>query len=232
VGIGTDRRFGSAAVVRRIGAVPLACLLGGLVLVAGSAIVWNTSPYWGRNANQAPITRSVGVVPKHVTAARTPLLVEPDRIAIPRLHAVAPVVKVATTASDELDIPLNPKIVGWWSPGAKPGARHGTAILAGHINYSGVTGALADIGRLRAGDRVLIYGHRHGKRRELRLQVTGVRIYHKTHLPYQRIFAQDGPGRVALVTCGGPFDAATGNYLDNVVAFAVPAAAHTRALTP
>jgi hypothetical protein len=28
---------------------------------------------------------------------------------------------------------------------------------------------------------------------------------------------------VALVTCGGPFDAATGNYLDNIVAFAVPA---------
>jgi hypothetical protein len=24
------------------------------------------------------------------------------------------------------------------------------------------------------------------------------------------------------VTCGGPFDASTGNYLDNIVVFAVP----------
>jgi hypothetical protein len=32
-------------------------------------------------------------------------------------------------------------------------------------------------------------------------------------------------GRLVLVTCGGPFDASTGNYLDNIVAFAVPVAA-------
>jgi len=25
-----------------------------------------------------------------------------------------------------------------------------------------------------------------------------------------------------LITCGGPFDSATGNYLDNIVAFARP----------
>ena len=41
------------------------------------------------------------------------------------------------TQNRELDIPLNPKIVGWWDGGARPGDRRGTAILAGHINYSG-----------------------------------------------------------------------------------------------
>jgi hypothetical protein len=140
---------------------------------------------------------------------------------IPKLHAVAPIIKVATTQNRELDIPLDPKVVGWWSPGAKPGARRGTAILAGHINYAGVTGALASIGSLRPGDRVKIFGHRHGRKRELTFRVTGVRTYHKTHLPYRRIFDQRTVGRLVLVTCGGPFDAATGNYLDNVVAYAV-----------
>ena len=52
--------------------------------------------------------------------------------------------------------------------------------------------------------------------------VTGVRTYHKTPLPYPQIFDQHSGGRIAIVTCGGPFDASTGNYLDNIVVFAVP----------
>jgi hypothetical protein len=40
-------------------------------------------------------------------------------------------------------------------------------------------------------------------------------------LPYKKIFDQHAPGRLAIVTCGGPFDASTGNYEDNIVAFAV-----------
>jgi hypothetical protein len=41
-------------------------------------------------------------------------------------------------------------------------------------------------------------------------------------LPYKQIFDQSSVGRLAIVTCGGPFDASTGNYLDNIVAYAVP----------
>jgi hypothetical protein len=28
--------------------------------------------------------------------------------------------------------------------------------------------------------------------------------------------------RLVVVSCGGPFDASTGHYLDNIVAYAVP----------
>lgn len=216
---------GGSSLVTRVGWVPFACVIGALVLVAGSALVWNVSPYWGRNGDQAPAAAAAPL--PQVRAARA-IQLRPKRVKIPKLHSAAPVVKVGTTPDGELDIPPNPKTVGWWSPGAKPGARAGTAILAGHINYSGVTGALAEIGKLRPGDRVLIFGRHRGKRAELTLRVTGVRTYDKTHLPYRRIFAQHVAGRVALVTCGGPFDAATGNYLDNIVAFAVPTHAHVR----
>jgi hypothetical protein len=209
----------AGAVVARVGWVPFACAIGTLVVVAGSALTWNVSPYWGRNGDQVPASAGGNVTTR--AAARTVRL-SPHRIEIPTLHAEAPIVKVGTTPGGELNIPLNPRTVGWWSPGAKPGARQGTAILAGHINYAGVTGALADIGRLRPGNRVLIFGLHRGRHTALVFRVTGVHTFHKTHLPYRRIFAQNVPGRVALVTCGGPFDAATGNYLDNIVAFAVP----------
>jgi len=123
-------------------------------------------------------------------------------------------------------------VVGWWGGGAKPGARQGTAILAGHINYAGVTGELAKIGSLDPGDTVYVYGRRAGHEVRLKFLITGVRTYDKTALPYQEIFDQRSVGRLAIVTCGGAFNPITGNYLDNIVAFAVPASGEVHPITP
>ena len=129
----------------------------------------------------------------------------------------------STLASGALDVPLNPKTVGWWNGGAKPGAKKGTAILDGHINFQGVDGVLSRIGTLDPGDTVYIDGLHNGRKTRLKFSITGVRTYDKKGLPYKQIFDQTSVGRLAIVTCGGPFDAQTGNYLDNIVAFAVPA---------
>lgn len=209
--------------------LPLVCVLGVIVLVGLATLTWNTSPYYGRTDAKPPAV-DVGTVPTspatHLSLGTVrSVLVSPKRIVIPKLSAKAPIIKVGTTADGQLDVPLNPRVVGWWSPGKKPGSPTGTAILAGHINYAGVTGTLADIGTLEPGDSVRIYGIDAGHKREITFRIAGVRTYHKTSLPYRKIFDQDGAGRVAIVTCGGPFDASTGNYLDNVVAYAVPASA-------
>lgn len=207
--------------LERTGWVPFACAILTVMVVGFASLTWITSPYWGRN-NAPAQSRNVGEVP--VARGRlVAALLSPNRIEIPKLKAQAPIVKVSTTPDGELEIPQNPKVVGWWSPGAKPGARKGTAIFAGHINYAGVTGTLADIGTLDPGDEVDVFGQHGGKKSEVKFKITGVRTYHKTRLPYKQIFDQKSVGRIALVTCGGPFDAATGNYLDNIVVFAVPA---------
>ena len=41
----------------------------------------------------------------------------------------------------------------------------------------------------------------------------------KAQLPPQ-LWVTKGPAQLALVTCGGPFDAATGHYFDNVIVWA------------
>ena len=216
----TDRRL----VPARVGLVPLVCALGALVIVAIAGLVWHVSPYYGHYAAKTPgVDR--GTIPTAAPRENAVSLVQqlsPRRIVIPTLQAQAPIVKVGTGPDGQLDVPINPHVVGWWSPGAEPGAAKGTAIFAGHINFAGVTGTLADIGTLRPGDTVDVYGTHVGKRTKVAFRVTGVRTYHKTHLPYRRIFDQQSIGRLAIVTCGGPFDASTGNYLDNIVAFAVP----------
>jgi hypothetical protein len=206
-----------------LGGLPFVMAALAIVLVTGSALTWVTSPNWGKVTTSAP-ARDVGTVPTG-TPAPTQLIsyIAPNRIQIPAIQASAPIVKVGTGPQRELEIPLDPKIVGWWDGGAYPGASIGTAVFAGHINYAGVQGELARIGTLNPGDHIYITGLRFGKTIRLTFKVTGVRTYRKTKLPFAQIFDQSVLGRVAIVTCGGPFDAQTGNYLDNIVVYAVPA---------
>lgn len=214
----------AVAMLEHTGWVPFACAIAALITIAVAGMTWVTSPYWGNNNVQSR-TRNVGVIPTAPHTSPSPVadIVSPNRIEIPKIKADAPIVPVGTTADRELEIPQNPAKVGWWHYGAKPGAPTGTAILAGHVNYAGVTGPLADIGKLDPGDAVYVFGKQNADgAHEVKFRVTGVRTYHKTHLPYAEIFDQKSVGRIAIVTCGGPFDASTGNYLDNIVVFAVP----------
>ena len=209
----------------RWGGLPFVVTVVAIVLVATSALTWVTSPNWGTSNAQAP-ARDVGTVPaaaaKNPTTTRIVYDLDPNRILIPKLGADAPIQDMGETATRELDIPLNPKIVGWWNGGAHPGAAVGTAVLAGHINYAGVTGELARIGSLDVGDHIYVTGFQQGKLVKLSFSVAAVRTYRKTALPFEQIFDQKVAGRLAVITCGGPFDAQTGNYLDNIVVYATP----------
>jgi hypothetical protein len=204
---------------RTVDRLPFWCVLAAIALLACAAISWVISPTWGRH-NTLAAARDVGRVPTAPGALAA--LVTPEQIEIPKLHVKAPIVAIGTTAGRELAVPTDPRVVGWWRHGAAPGARHGTAVLAGHINNAGVEGSLARIGTLDPGDVVYVRGLHKGKRTTVRFKITGVRTYQKTALPYRQIFDQSTVGRLAIVTCGGPFDASTGNYLDNIVAYAVP----------
>jgi hypothetical protein len=204
---------------RLLSAAPFALVLVALALVATAGIMYVVSPSWGKHNAAAP-ARNVGRVP--TMHGKLVSYISPNSIDIPKLSAKAPIVKVGTQ-NRELDIPLDPNTVGWWDGGARPGAHKGTAILAGHINYAGVTGVLSRIGTLNPGDTVYVNGVHNKKKMRLTFHITGVRTYKKTVLPYKQIFDQKSVGRLAIVTCGGPFDSSTGNYEDNIVAFAVPA---------
>ena len=47
-------------------------------------------------------------------------------------------------------------------------------------------------------------------------------VIQKQVLPLDRLFAREGPPRLTLITCGGPFLAEYGSYRDNVVVVAEP----------
>ena len=144
----------------------------------------------------------------------------PVRLSIPAIGVNAPVVPVGVEAGGELGIPPDPSDIGWWADGAYPGKSSGAVILAGHID-SAVSGpgALLRLQDIRPGDSVTLAA----AGRAYRYRVVALRAYDKSSLPVEAVFGQRVTARLVIVSCGGPFDAATGHYLDNIVAYALPA---------
>jgi hypothetical protein len=137
------------------------------------------------------------------------------RLELSRLHVAAPITDVAAVGG-VMQIPRDPHTVGWWTGGAEPGDAHGTVVIVGHINYAGVSGALSALPNLRPGDSLSLLGsgYRHTYR------IVAIRSYPKTSGIPANVFSRSGTPRLVLITCGGDFDSATGNYDDNIVAYA------------
>lgn len=144
-------------------------------------------------------------------------------VRIPALNVDAAVSPIQSDTSGALVPPSDYTTVGWWAAGARPGARHGTAIVAGHTVLTG-GGAFDYLGRVRPGQRVIIQR----QRGDLVYRVTSVMVYRKGQLADQAadVLAQDGPGRLALVTCD---DWNGTEYLSNVVVLASPLRGSTKA---
>jgi hypothetical protein len=74
------------------------------------------------------------------------------------------------------------------------------------------------LAHVRPGDAVTVAEAHH----RVRYRIAAVRTYPKTTGIPNQVFAENGPSRLVLITCGGPFDPSSGNYEDNIVAYAEP----------
>lgn len=139
----------------------------------------------------------------------------PRQVRIPELGVSAEVLPILTRG-DTLVPPADPTELGWWADGARPGDP-GRALVAGHTVHTG-GGALDDLETLDRGDAV-VTSDRSGSTRWV---VESVEVLGKGELARdaQRLFRQDGPARLVLLTCED-WDGSA--YLSNVVVVARPA---------
>ncbi|WP_243057693.1 class F sortase [Nocardioides sp. SR21] len=195
----------------------LALAAAGSLLAAAGAVVWLT------HGDAVSVTADPGAratTPPPVGTTALPVRAAPEpgaprRVLIPALGVSAPVMPV--TAPDRTLVPpADPDRLGWWADGAKPGAREGSALIAGHTVHTG-GGALDDLEELEAGDEVVV----RTDRGTVRYTVDRVRVYSKGRIADDatRLFSQDSPGRLVLITCE---DWDGTRYLSNVVVTAVP----------
>jgi hypothetical protein len=134
---------------------------------------------------------------------------------------VDPQVDPVGTEDRVLQIPPDPRVVGWWEAGATAGAEQGAVVLAAQLDdRKHGAGPFTRVHELDEEDEMTL---RTGEGHDVRYRVGAVQTFHKGALPHARFFAQDGPPRVVLVTCGGRFDHRTEQCDSNVVVTSEPA---------
>ncbi len=142
----------------------------------------------------------------------------PRRLQLAAAGVDAAVVPVGVGPGRELAVPGDVHLLGWWSSGPLPGSPAGTVVIDGHVDDRGGPGALFRLARTPVGAALVLQT----PAGVLRYAVQARRLYGKDQLPGD-LFTAAGQPRLVLVTCGGPFDRASGHYQDNVVLYALPA---------
>lgn len=144
----------------------------------------------------------------------------PTRVRIPQLGVDARVAPAGINLNKgELAVPSDIRRAGWWRDGAVPTDRNGATLIAGHVDSARRgPGAFFSLKRARAGQRIQVT-MANGRSRTYR--ITSVTRVLKDRLPAS-IYSLKGRSRLVLVTCGGPFDQASGHYKDNIIVTAVP----------
>jgi hypothetical protein len=163
---------------------------------------------------------------------------------IPAIGVRAPLVPTGAKGAPgtaSLTIPDNIHTVSWWDGTVLDGDRvvhenapspgqPGVAVIAGHIDSAqDGAGALYDLKDLDKGDTIKIVDSL-GRISTWTVSAAPETAL-KTNLP-PALWVSTGPPKLAIVTCGGPFDAATGHYLDNVIVWATPSSLSRGRRTP
>lgn len=144
----------------------------------------------------------------------------PVRLRLPRLHIDAPVLPVSVGVDRLLDVPDNPRQLGWWTTSGTPGMPSASVVIDGHVDSATRgPGALFLLREAQPGDEIVLTN---ATEVATRYTVVGRRSYAKATLPVAEVFALGVGPRLVLITCGGPFNQTTRHYADNIVVYGVP----------
>jgi LPXTG-site transpeptidase (sortase) family protein len=118
-----------------------------------------------------------------------------------------------------LPIPNSLLQATWWGAGLTDTT--GATVLAGHVNWRGSTGPFAELWNAKVDDPVSLVDQ---SGTVMRYRITQIVTLHKDELPSRapELFAQDGPHRLVLVTCGGRWIGGKEGYASNQIAIALP----------
>ncbi|TCC32324.1 class F sortase [Kribbella sindirgiensis] len=217
LGTGAYLQFGGD---ERAGAAPSSAGPPTSTLPAASAVPTPTAALGkpGGAAVPKPSTSPKSTSPKSSTSRTAPARAgKPTGISIPQLGVTAPVLAIDAVRA-ALTPPSDASKVGWWSAGAQPGSKRGSAVITGHTVHNG-GGAFDNLDKLVPGSTVRVST----SRGQVQYRVATVTTYRKATLAKRaaQLFDQSVRGRLVLVTCE---DWNGEIYLSNVVVVALPMA--------
>ena len=142
----------------------------------------------------------------------------PVQIRIPGIGVNAPVMKVGRDADGTVQVPPleEHNLTGWYEYGPAPGQR-GPAVILGHVDSTTGISVFYYLKNMHVGDNVYVT-LADGK--VAAFAVDGLQRVAKDAFPTASVYGKSGYPSLRLITCGGPFDKATGHYVDNVIVYA------------
>jgi LPXTG-site transpeptidase (sortase) family protein len=142
----------------------------------------------------------------------------PVSIRVPAIEVDAPVMEVGQNADGTVQVPPldDHNLTGWYRYGPAPGQR-GPAVILGHVDSLTGISVFYYLKDLHKGDRVYVT-LADGK--VAVFAVDGLQKVAKDAFPTASIYGKARYPSLRLITCGGPFDRATGHYLDNIIVYA------------
>lgn len=144
----------------------------------------------------------------------------PTRLVIPAVDLSMPIRATGVLEDGQMELPDDPREIGWYRFGAAPGDRRGSTVLGGHVDSVrfGV-GPLARLASVEAGDIIRVTG---AGGDPVRYRVGEVLRISKAALPTEALFDPDVAHRLVVITCGGRYLPEAGGYEDNIVVIATP----------
>jgi hypothetical protein len=140
---------------------------------------------------------------------------EPTALQIPRIGVRSGFERLGVNPDQSIQVPRSYSEAGWFTSSVTPG-QIGPLVVLGHVDSHDGPGVFYRLGDLRPGDVVTV---RRADGRAVDYRITGVREYPKDDFPTIDVYANTPVPTVRLITCGGSFDAATGHYTSNVIAY-------------
>jgi len=142
---------------------------------------------------------------------------QPAVLHLPALNVTAAVDPV-NSAHGILQVPDDISRVGWWRHSVPPGSPTGSTVIDGHIDSAAAgAGALFHLAELNPGEPITIST---ATGAVITYRVQARRVYPKAQGLPADLFAQTGPARLFIISCGGNFNTSNRSYDDNIVIFA------------
>jgi LPXTG-site transpeptidase (sortase) family protein len=140
--------------------------------------------------------------------------VVPESIDIPSIKVEAQLMKLGLK-NGEIELPPyeKPKIAGWYTGSAVPGEK-GASVIIGHVDTKTAPAVFYKLRQVRKGEIVKV---ERSDGKTVEYTVDSIEQVPKDRFPAKRVYGGDG---LKLVTCGGKFDYAKGEYLDNIIVYA------------
>jgi hypothetical protein len=143
----------------------------------------------------------------------------PKRLTIPSIKVEAPILQVGL-AKDGSSVDVPPlkrhNEAGWFDQGPTPG-QFGPALIVGHADTRTGPSVFADLGKLKAGQRIEVLREDDSV---AIFQINSVERFSKEKLPAKRVYGDYSRPSLRLMTCGGKWLGGKRGYSDNVVVFA------------